>query len=184
LGDPERHVGAQVSVYSFSTLSDGFGERSAIDLQLHRVFANGWAVAIGRENIHSWGSQDTRRDSGSSRYAVGSRVFSLGDRATFSTMMVTLGVGDGRFQSEEDFWLGKNRWKVFGSAAVRVARPVSLIAEWTGQDVLLATSITPLRNHRLGITLGYTDITGSAGDGTRLVLGMSFTHDFGRARTD
>jgi hypothetical protein len=62
---------------------------------------------------------------------------------------------------------------VFGSVGVRVAPPISLVAEWTGQDLMLATSLTPLRNQRLGITAGLTELTGAAGDGPRFAVGAS-----------
>jgi hypothetical protein len=38
---------------------------------------------------------------------------------------------------------------------------------------VLATSLTPLRNQRLGITAGLTELTGAAGDGPRFAMGAS-----------
>ena len=66
----------------------------------------------------------------------------------------------------------------FGSFGVRVAPPVTLIAEWTGQDVLLAASVTPLRNQRLAITAGFAEVTGTAGDGARFTIGGSLGYSF------
>jgi hypothetical protein len=120
------------------------------------------------------------RDSGENLYVVGSRWFGLRSDpyAPFGLAMVSLGVGTGRFQLEEDFYADKGGVGVFGSIGVRVAPPMSLIAEWTGQDLMLATSVTPLRSQRIAITAGVTELTGAAGDGARFVIGGSVGYDF------
>ena len=66
----------------------------------------------------------------------------------------------------------------FGSVGVRVLQPVSVIAEWTGQDLLLATSVTPLRNQNVAFTAGFADVTGTAGDGARFIIGGSLGYSF------
>jgi hypothetical protein len=126
------------------------------------------------------GSWSVTRDSGENAYAVGSRWLQLRSdpEAPFGVGMVSLGVGSGRFQTEERFAERAGGVGVFGSVGVRVARPVSLIAEWTGQDLMLAASLTPLREQRVAITAGFAEVTGTAGDGARLVLGGSLGYDF------
>jgi hypothetical protein len=63
---------------------------------------------------------------------------------------------------------------VFGSAALRVAQPVNLIVEWTGQDMNVGASISPIPGVPLVITPAAADITGTAGDGTRFILGVGY----------
>jgi len=66
---------------------------------------------------------------------------------------------------------------VFGSLGVRVARPVSAIVEWTGQDLGAGISVAPFDNFPLVITPAVRDITG-AGDGARFILGASVAINF------
>ena len=67
---------------------------------------------------------------------------------------------------------------MFGSVALRVAQPISLIADWTGQDLTIGTSIAPFRNIPFVITPAVSDITGNAGDGARFILGFGFGYSF------
>ena len=67
---------------------------------------------------------------------------------------------------------------VFGSVGLRVVEPVSVIADWTGQDLTLGTSIAPFRNFPLVITPAVADVTGNAGDGARFILGVGFGYSF------
>lgn len=178
LGDARRNVGLQVGITSFSTVNSGFGDRMAVDLHLHRTFSGVYGVAVGWESVR--GSWAVTRDSGENFYAVGSRWLRLRSdpEAAFGVGMVSLGVGSGRFQTGSSFEERSDGIGVFGSFGVRVAPPVTLVAEWTGQDLMLATSLTPLRSQRLAITAGFTDLTGVAGDGARFVLGGSMGYDF------
>jgi hypothetical protein len=173
LGDASRYVGLQVGINSFSTVSSGFGNRMGVDLHLHRTFGGVWGVAVGWESVAA--PYSVTRDSGENQYVVGSRWLQFRDNpdAPFGLGMLSLGIGTGRYQSEADFHADAGRVGLFGSFGVRLAAPVSLVAEWTGQDLMLATSVTPLRNHDLAITAGFTEITGTAGDGARFTVGGS-----------
>jgi len=178
VGDGERLVGLQVAINSFSTVSSGFGKRMALDLHLHRRIGELWGVAVGWESVAA--PITVTRDSRENLYAVGSRWLQLrGDPdAPFGLAMLSLGLGTGRFQTESRFVDDAGGVGPFGSFGVRVAPPVTLIAEWTGQDVLLAASVTPLRNQRLAITAGFAEVTGAAGDGARFTIGGSYASSF------
>jgi hypothetical protein len=178
LGNARRWVGLQVGINSFSTVRSGWGNRVGVDLHLHRRFGGVYGVAVGWESVR--GSYDVTRDSGENVYVVGSRWLQLraDPHAPLGVGMVSLGVGGGRFQTETPFYERRGGVGVFGSFGVRVAPPVTLIAEWTGQDLMLATSVTPLRNQRIAITAGFTELTGAAGDGARFAVGGSLGYDF------
>ena len=178
LGDASRWVGLQVGINSFSTISSGFGKRMALDLHLHRSFGGVWGVAVGWESPGA--PESVTRDSGENQYLVGSRWLQFRDDpdAPFGLGMVSVGAGTGRYQSEADFHADAGGIGLFGSFGIRLAAPVSLVAEWTGQDLLLATSVTPLRNYGLAVTAGFAEITGAAGDGARFTLGGSLGHAF------
>lgn len=184
LGNAQRLVGMQVSVYSFGTLNSGFWNRGGVDVHVHRQLPKGFAVAAGWESAVHWGGAE--RDSGSSRYAVATQWIPLGSRDEprdgrwFTDASLSVGVGDGRFQPEEDFVSGKNGLGLFGSAALRVASPVTVLAEWTGQDLTLATTLSPFRPYGVDLTAAVTDLTGNAGDGARFGLMGSYGVDFRR----
>ncbi len=74
----------------------------------------------------------------------------------------------------------ENSVNVFGSVGLRVAETVSLIADWTGQDLTIGASIAPFRNLPLVITPAVADITDNAGDGARFILGVGYNFRFGR----
>ena len=96
----------------------------------------------------------------------------------FSQLFVSAGVGSGQFRSELDINNNRDTVGVFGSVAVRMAEPISAIAEWSGQDLTLGLSLAPFRNIPLVITPAVTDLTGNAGDGSRFILGIGSSISF------
>ena len=93
---------------------------------------------------------------------------------------MSAGIGDGRFQTERAISLGKDGVNGFGSLGVRILSPVSLIAEWGGQDLTVAASIVPFVRFPLVISPGFADVTGSAGDGARFTVGVGLGFSFGQ----
>ncbi|BAY09774.1 S-layer homology domain-containing protein [Calothrix sp. NIES-2098] len=175
LGERQK-VALEVAVSSFSTFRQGFFENGGVSFKLHHSFSNGLAIAAGVENAIMFGSPDA----GSSVYGVVSKIFPLKDDPTkpFSSVTVSLGVGGGRFRSEQDVKQGVDSVNVFGSVGLRVLEPISLIADWTGQDLTVGTSIAPFRSFPMVITPAVADITGNAGDGARFILGVGFGYSF------
>lgn len=176
IGDARRNVGLQLSysIASFGTTRD-FGT-GGFNAKLHRQLGNGLSVALGWEGFLTTGEVVDFRDSvyGSVTQVIRTRP-NIDD--PFSRIALTAGLGNGRFRSESDIVNDVGSINVFGSVAVRVARPVSAIVEWTGQDLALGLSIAPFRNVPLVITPALRDITG-AGDGTRFVLGAGIAVRF------
>jgi hypothetical protein len=128
-------------------------------------------VAVGWENAVSWGGSDA----GNSPYAVVTHVVQLRDRAegSMSAVAASLGIGAGRFRSEDDVLAGKEGVNVFGSVGVQVTTPLSVIADWNGQDLYAGASVAPVRHVPLLLNAGFADITGSAGNGARFVASVS-----------
>lgn len=181
VGDPRKTVGLQTSFTVLDLLDnrsgdDGFFNRGAISFKVSRVLPNDVAIAGGIENAIVWGFTDV----GTSAYGVVTKVFRLQESTAdpFSRLTLSLGVGNGRFRTEDDFNEDNNTVNVFGSVAVRVARPVSAIANWTGQDLSLGVSVVPFRNIPLVVTPSLDDITGNAGDGTRFRLSVGYSYFF------
>lgn len=174
LGNPERYVGLEVTVNLLDTYDD-FGQDRSLSLKLHRRLPFQSAIAVGYENI--WHTSGT--DGGSSRYIVGSKIVRLRERPTapFGSLVVSAGVGDDRFLPEADFARGASGVNAFGSAALRLLRPVNAVANWTGQDLNLGLSIAPIRSWPVVVTPSLVDVTGRAGDGARfsLSVGVGYT---------
>lgn len=173
LGDAEDGVGLELS-YALETTNDDFGD-GGFNAKLHRRFSNNFAGALGWNGFVNIGRNDFEQ----SKYGVLTKVFRTQDsiKDLFSRVAVTVGVGDGQFRSNGAVDAGENNVNVFGNVAVRVARPVSFIAEWTGQDLGLGLSIAPFRNFPLVITPAVRDVAG-AGDNVRFVLGTGIGFRF------
>ncbi len=168
-----RVLALEAALTTYSTLRDGGPlETGGVSLKLHRAIGGQTSVAVGWENALLWGGSD----GDGSLYAVASRMLSLrGDPdAPFSTAVATLGVGNGRFRFEEDDAGDRATANVFGGIGVRVTGPLSLVADWTGQDLNAAASVTPIPRVPLVITLGLVDLTGNAGDGVRPIVSLGY----------
>jgi len=167
-----RTLALEVTVSSYSTIRGGGPlETGGLNFKLHHAFGDQMGVAVGWENAVNWGGSDA----GNSPFAVATRVFRLREdsRATFSAVSATLGVGAGRFRSESAVVDGSKSPNVFGALGVQVAEPVSLTADWNGQDLFAGVSVAPMRRVPLLLNAGFADITGNAGDGARFIASAS-----------
>lgn len=174
-GDAAKYVGLETSIAILSVSGNDAFERGSMSFKLHRQLPAGFAVAFGRENSIIWGGTD----GGRSWYGTLTKVFVLKDPTEwFSAMTLNFGLGDGRFRREADFKAGKDVIAPFASVSMRIQQPVALIADWSGQDLNLGLSITPIRNLGLYINPSIVDLTHSAGDGARFVLGVGFGYSF------
>jgi hypothetical protein len=176
LGNPRRTIGIESTITSYTTIRSGFFRVTSFSFKVHRALPWNLAIAGGWEDaIHGAGT-----DGGSSKYAVVTSYIRTREilGSPFSSITLSLGVGNERFQHEEAFYAGKHGVGAFGSVGVRVLRPVSLLADWTGQDLMLGASIVPFARFPLFITPSFADVTGSAGDGARFVLGVGMDFNF------
>lgn len=176
LGNARDFLGLEVAVTSLSTFRQGFGTNYAASFKIHRSLPKNMGFAVGWENaVHNAGT-----DGGRSLYGVVSSVIPIRSKAedALSTLTLSVGAGNGRFRSEKDVQTGEEAVNVFGSAGLRVFEWVSVIADWTGQDLVAALSIVPFIRVPLIITPGFADLTGSAGDGARFVIGAGLGFRF------
>ena len=170
LGNAQKTAGLELS---YSLLSFGsnqsFGS-GVFNAKLHRSIAPGWGVAIGYSGFIEVGDSGDIADSA---YLTTTRIFSTREKldSTFSRVAVTIGIGNGFFRTEDAIENDEDGFNPFGSLAFRVARPVSGVIEWTGQDLAVGTSVSPFRTLPITFNLGLRDIVG-AGDGARVVFGV------------
>lgn len=169
-GDAQKLVGAELS-YTLASFGNNreFGS-GGLNLKLHRRIADGWGVSAGWNSFLSVGDENDSKDS---LYLSTTKIFKTRENlnSPFSRVGATIGVGNGQFRSVDDITDDNGNVNVFGSLAFRVARPVSFVTEWTGQDLGMGLSVSPLRTVPLSIHLGARDIVG-AGDGARFIFGV------------
>ena len=174
LGNPRKNVGVQLGL-SLVDVSAPFRD-GTFNLKLHRRLPEGFSLSAGVQGLATWG--DT--DGGSSGYGSVTKRFLLRqDRnKLFSEIYTTVGLGGGQFRSEFDIDNGIDSVGVFGSLGVKVIEPVNLVTEWTGQDLTIGVPFVPFRSLPMVIVPAVTDITGTAGDGARFILGVGYTVSF------
>lgn len=191
IGNSYRYVGVELDIVSVSTVRSGFFYRDAFSFKIHRSLPGSASVAVGWENATT---THNGLDGGNSMYAVATKVFhrTSSPRAPFSNVSITVGAGNGRFRSERavaynggdtknyhgDVNYHRGSPNAFGSIGVRVFEPVSLIADWYGQDLALGISLVPFARIPLVITPALSDVTRTAGDGPRFTLGAGLDFRF------
>jgi hypothetical protein len=176
-GDAQKNLGVELS-YTFASLGTrrDFGT-GGFNVKVHREFADDWAIAAGWNGFVSVGDDlDGFEDS---VYGVVTKVIRTQESISspLSRIALSAGVGNGQFRSADALEDGEDGVNVFGSVAVRVAQPVSVIAEWTGQDLAVGASIAPFKNVPFVITPAVRDLAGT-GDGARFVLGAGLGFRF------
>jgi hypothetical protein len=169
-GDAHRYGGVEVTLANYSTLRNTFRNRS-LSLKLHRRLGAGLGVAVGVENAFIAGHPD----GGRSAFAVASyrhRLWSGG--ALLRSTTGTVGVGDGRFNSVQRVRRDVNKASVFASLSVQLARPLSVLATWNGQDLTIGASVAfrPVAGLPVVVTPVVLDATRYAGDRPRLALSV------------
>ncbi len=170
LGNARKAVGLELSYTAV-----GFGENrdfgtGGFNAKLHRVISRGWGLAAGYNGFLNIGDDNDFQDS---VYFATTKIFATREKlnSAFSRVAVTAGIGNGQFRTEDDINDDNEGFNPFGSVAFRIARPVSGVVEWTGQDLAIGSSIAPFRRIPLTVNLGLRDIAG-AGDGARFVAGF------------
>ncbi len=179
LGNARTALGLEI-VPVITSLAGGSGNglfgSGGASFKLHRLLGPDVSVAVGIEDLIQYGPRDTQ----TSGYGVISKVFRLQPNtgSLFSRLYTSVGVGGGRFRSEHDIFTGKGSVNVFGGVGLLVTQPLSVYADWTGQDLNLGASVVPLRNLPLVITGFMQDVTGNAGDGVRLGGSVGYSISF------
>jgi hypothetical protein len=171
LGNASDTVGVELS-YTLDT-NDSFGD-GGFNAKLHKRFSPDFAGAIGWNGFLN----TSRHDFEHSLYGSLTKVFRTRESLDkpFSRIAVTAGLGTNQFRSDAAVRAGNNDVNAFGNIAIRVARPVSFITEWSGQDLGIGLSIAPFEKFPLVITPAIRDIFD--GHGSRFVLGIGLAKKF------
>ena len=171
-GDSQEAVGLEATYASFGTFRSGAFSTGSVSFKLHRRLGNTSSVAVGVENLIQYGGADGQ----TSYYGSVTNVFNLTEDPTdaFSRLVVTAGLGSGRFREFQDTVEGNDTINVFGSVGLQVAEPVSILAAYTGQTLTIGTSVAPFANIPLVITPSVTDITSDFIDSPRFVITIGY----------
>jgi hypothetical protein len=176
LGDARSSIGAELS-YSLNSFNSntGFGS-GGFNAKLHKLLDDDLGIAIGWNRFLNIG--DSNGFPNNSYYLAGTKVFSTTNEVDsfLSRIALTAGVGGGQFQSVDALNNGENGLNVFGSLGFRIAKPLSGVVEWTGQDLAASLSFVPFDGFPLVISPGFRDI--GTNDGARFVFGTGFQYNF------
>lgn len=185
LFDATDAVGLELSytINSFGT-SQGFGS-GGFNAKLHKRFGDS-ALAVGWNrfaNVTFGNTNNVTDYPRNSYYAVATQVIRTTEEidSFLSRISLSAGVGGGQFLSSTTTSTNLNAGgvNVFGSAAFRLAKPISAIVEWTGQDLAAGLSLTPFGDgFPLVITPAFRDISGVNNQSARFVLGVGTAFKF------
>jgi hypothetical protein len=170
VGNPYTLAGLEVVATSFSTLpsrgsSAGFGDVVGVDFKLHRALRGNFAIAAGWESA-LMRNHGVHTDGGSNKFVVVSKSLQLreSDRKLFSQLLISAGLGNGRFLSETLWADDPGQVGPFGSMALRVAPPLAVVLDWPGQDLMAGVSLVPLPRFPLVVNAGFSDLLGTTLD--------------------
>jgi hypothetical protein len=173
VGDPDAGIALEIAVSSYSSVRRSFASVGGASFKLHHRDPQRLLLyALGVENAVPWGLTD----GGTSMYGTLGRVFVLrpGDNTPFGVFTASLGVGSGRFRPERAVLHHRGSVGVFGGAGLRLIPAVALAADWTGQDLDAGFTVTPFRDRGIVASIGYADLTHTAGDGARFIMSIGY----------
>ncbi|ALA26417.1 hypothetical protein Psal071_00111 [Piscirickettsia salmonis] len=173
IGDPEHVIGLDVSmaVTSINPADGGFAKDRHVDLKLHRRLPYQSAIAVGVENLLASGLD---RDFSKTYYLVLTKDFQVTERQ----LSISLGIGNGRFRSQEDINIDKSSIGVFADVSIGITDWLDIFADWTGHAVSAGVSLQPVKKLPLTLTVAALDIGKSAVSTVPIAVGLGFTHRF------
>jgi hypothetical protein len=178
LGNAQDLIGIEVVYNLISLTPSRFASNGSFDFKFHRALPDLMSVAIGWENAINYGP-----DAGgtpSSVYGSFSKFFVLQPENIENPMLLglTLGTGGGRFRSFDDQVAGRGGVGVFASAGLQVLSNLSVITDWTGQNLNLGVSYVPFASLPIYVNGTLVDVAGTTSIGLRYSLGVGFGFNF------
>lgn len=152
VGDAQKLVGLEINANIIS-LRQSFGDDGSFGAKLHTALPGRAGVAVGVENIGSWGQARTQP---SSVFVVGTKVIDLAPEAANKLpFSFNLGLGDGHFRDP-----GHSGANAFGGVSIVPSPRYSLIADWSGRALSIGTSFVPFTTLPLTASAGISNVTG------------------------
>ncbi len=176
-GDPVKNLGLEVDVAIIS-LTNTFADAGAIGFKAHKVLpsAGNLGLAVGWSNALKWGDAQDAEDT---IYGVATKSFRLRPQQQNQLpLTVSLGVGTGGFRSKGAIKAGENAPNVFASAGLQVIPEMSLISNWTGNQLNLGVSAAPFKRLPVIFSMGASDVTSNTDGGTRFLFNVGYSYNF------
>ncbi len=187
-GDPDKYVGFSLAATAYDTYGSTFGKSIGFHAGISRMLTGSISLSLGANNIVL--SSEAEAFQILSAYLVATKVLKLRDKRWFSWASLTLGVGNGSYNSEnttnqivlnelstpgadEKNW---ENYRVFGGLSLAVLPRLNFIANWTGQDLDAGLSIIPFSKLGIVVTGAALDVTENAGDGIRWGGNIGYTY--------
>jgi hypothetical protein len=177
IGDRTRTIGLETNVGIGSIRR--FAANGDVGFKLHRQVGADAAIAIGWDSAIRWGSQGQTNNI-STVYGVATKVFDLKPEDTSHKMPLTVsvGLGNGRFQSFADAQAGRHNVGLFGSMGLQVAPQTSLVSTWTGRDLNLGVSLVPIKTKPFYVTAVAANILGRDNASTVYTLSLGYGFNY------
>jgi hypothetical protein len=175
VGDPIKSIGSVVSLSIGSVSPDGgAGERGAVGFSVGKFFVGPQlGIAIGAINVAGW--NDITDKPKHSAYLALTKIIPIEDHP----IIVNAGVGTNAFADVQELD-PESEAGAFISAGVYLTPHISLIADYTSSILTLGTSILPVSDFPLIITMGAFDVNNRVpGDeGTTFVGSVAYSFMF------
>ena len=175
LGDPIKSLGAVISVSIGSVKPDGgAGKRGALGFSVGRFSVSSQlGIALGVINVADW--SDTPEKIKHSAYVAVTKIIPVEDHP----IIINAGVGTNAFADVQEVDR-ESEAGVFVSAGVYLTPHISLIADYTSSVLTLGTSILPVADLPLVITLGAFDVNNRVPgvEGTTIVGSVAYSFMF------
>jgi len=167
------------AVYNLISLTPSrFASNGSFDFKVHRALPDLMSFAVGWENAINYGPD--AGGTASSVYGSFSKFFVLQPDTIENPMLLglTLGTGGGRFRSFNDQVAGNGGVGIFASAGLQVLANLSVITDWTGQNLNLGVSYVPFASLPIYVNGTLVDVAGNTNIGLRYSLGIGFGFNF------
>lgn len=159
LGNAQKYAGLSVSalIDNLGGGSNRFAQNGTIAWQLFHVFPQNFALAVGMANAIPWGKAFV--GSSQNYYGVATKVFDTRIKGYSMPLTASLGAGTGSFYSlAHSADKRDDKVKPFGSLGWRVLPRLSLISDWSANQLNAGVSIVPIKAWPLVINGAYANI--------------------------
>lgn len=161
LGDPINAVGAElrVNIYGLQDnrgAGNNFGE-GTFDIHLSRMLTDDIWLGGGVYDLTGWKREEPNQLY--SGYFTATKVFNLRDSGAFHKIFLTVGAGNGRFRTSDDFDVTEENGIGFiGGLTMAFSRRTNLIVEWKGYNVVSGLAFIPFKRLPAQVIIGMNDV--------------------------
>jgi len=180
LGDPVKLLGFQIGS---SMMDISQHDMYNLGLKVHKYFGEGLSVAVGIEDLFTFGSSTQASSGYSSEYIALTKDlrYNFVPQSIMSKVSYSLGVGVGRFSELSQYDVKdknrKNGTYVFGGLQYHIDKRFSLHADWTGTNLDAGLSFNSfVEKVPFTIILGAADLTPYSGNGVRFIGAVGFAY--------